>query len=352
MIKLARYKKNPILKPNPRNMWESKAVFNPGAALKDDKIYLLYRAVGEYNTYISRIGIATSRDGFNFKRISKKPIIKPGRKYDKWACEDPRITRIGDTFYITYVALSQRIRKGGKPTYETMHLLNSQTALITTKDFVRFRRRGIITPKNSDNRDVVIFPEKINGKFAIIHRPHRWCKNWLKDPLSKKIKVKMPVPKKYLPRKPAIWISFSDDLKKWEDHKLLIWPTHEEDEKTGAGPPPIKTDKGWLLIYHHVKKNKGGIVYTARAALLDLQNPSKIISKTPYDILSPQKKYESKGDVDNVVFPTGAVVKNGILFVYYGAADKTCCAATIKLGRILDELVSLASAGPACGARA
>ena len=340
MIKLTRYKNNPVLNPNKKNAWESKAVFNPGVTMHDGKVYMLYRAIGEYDSYISRLGLAISKDGFNFKRTNKKPIIEPEKKYDKWACEDPRITRIGDNYYITYVALSQRIKKGGKPTYEIIHLLNSQTALLSTKDFISFKRHGIITPKNSDNRDVVIFPEKINGKFAIIHRPHRWCKNWFKNPLSKKIKIKMPVPRKDLPKRPATWISFSDDLKKWENHKLLIRSTHEEDEKTGAGAPPIKTDKGWILIYHHVKKNKkGGIIYTAKAALLDLKNPSKIISKIPYSILSPEKKYELKGDVDNVVFPAGTIVKNNTLFVYYGAADKKCCVATIKLKKILDELI-------------
>lgn len=343
MIKLVRHKGNPILNPNQQNEWESEAVFNPGAVLIDGKVYLLYRAIGEYDSYISRIGLAVSEDGFNFERMSDKPIIKPGKDYDRWACEDPRITQIGDTFYITYVALDKRIREGGKPTYEIIHHLNSQTALLTTKDFVHFKHHGIITPKNSDNRDVVIFPEKINGKFVIIHRPHSWSKNWFKNPLSKEVKVDIPVKYENLSRRPAVWIAYADDLTKdWFDHKLIIRSHREEDEKTGAGPPPIKTDKGWLLIYHHVKKNKNnGIIYTARAALLDLKNPSKVIAKTPYDILEPEEEYEIKGDVDNVVFPTGIVVKEGILFVYYGAADKKIALATIELDKLLEELLSI-----------
>jgi len=340
MIKLKRAEENPILSPNRDIMWESEAVFNPGAVLKDNKVYLLYRAIGEYNTYISRIGLATSMDGVHFERKNKNPIIEPHNSYDKWACEDPRITQVGDTFYITYVALSQRIREGGKPTYEIIHNLNSQTALVTTKDFVEFHRHGIITPKNSDNRDVVIFPEKINGKFVILHRPHRWCKNWFEDPKSKEIDVGIPVPFEELPQRPATWISYSPDLKDWSDHALLIRSSHEGDEKTGPGAPPIRTDNGWLLIYHHVEKNKKGrIIYTTKAALLDLKNPSKIIAKIPYPILSPKEKYEVSGDVDNVVFPTGVLVKDDKLFVYYGAADKNCGLATIELNEIIDELL-------------
>jgi len=339
MIKLIRYKGNPILSPNPLNKWESKAVFNPGAVLKDGKIFFLYRAIGEYDTYISRIGLAVSEDGFNFERKSKRPLIKPAAGYDKWACEDPRITKIGDTFYITYVALSQRVREGGKPTYEVIHSFNVQTALLTTKDFVHFKRHGIITPKDSDNRDVVIFPEKINGKFVIIHRPHRWCKNWFKDPLSKKIKVDMPVAYEDLSQRPGVWLAYSADLKHWHNHKLIIRSIYENDEKTGAGPPPIKTDKGWFLIYHRVSRDGGNdVVYTARAILLDLKNPSKVIAEIPYDILEPEAKYEIKGDVNKVVFPTGALVKDDTLFVYYGAADKQCAVATIKLEEILKEL--------------
>jgi len=340
MIKLKRAKENPIFSPNKDIDWESEAVFNPGAILENNKIYLLYRAIGEYDTYVSRIGLAISTDGINFERQSKSPIIEPQEDYDKWACEDPRITKVDDIFYITYVALSVRIREGGKPTYDIIHNLNSQTALVTTKDFVNFERHGIITPENSDNRDVVIFPEKINGKFVILHRPHRWCKDWFNNPKSKEIEVNIPIPFEKLPQRPATWISYSSDLKNWTDHKLLIRSSHENDEKTGPGAPPIKTDEGWLLIYHHVKKDdEGRIIYTAKAALLDLEDPFKIIAKIPYPILKPEADYEVNGDVNNVVFPTGVFVQDGILSVYYGTADKYCGLATIELQEILDELL-------------
>ena len=336
MIKLIRYEGNPILRPNPLNQWESEAVFNPAATLKNGQVFLLYRAIGEYDAYISRLGLAVSKDGFNFERKSNTPLVKPTAGYDRWACEDPRITQIGNTFYITYVAISQRVKGGNKSTHKA-----PKTALLTTKDFVHFRRHGVITPKDSDNRDVVIFPEKINGKFVIIHRPYRWCKTWFKNPLAKKIKITLPVSYDNLPQRPAVWIAYADDLTKgWFDHKLIIRSTHKTDEKTGAGAPPIKTSEGWLLIYHHVHKNpKNEKAYTAKAVLLDLEDPSKVIAKIPYDILKPETEYEIKGDVNNVVFPTGVLVKDDTLFVYYGAADKQCGLATIKLKEILKELM-------------
>lgn len=336
MIKLKRAEENPVLLPNADINWESKAVFNPGVILKDNEVYLLYRAIGEYEAYISRLGLAVSQDGFNFERKSELPLIKPTTSYDKWACEDPRITKISDIYYITYVAIDQRIKheEGGK-----FISIVSQTALVTTKDFVKFQKHGIITPKDSDNRDVVIFPEKIDGKFVILHRPHRWCKHWFEKPESKEIDVAIPIPYEELPQKPSTWISYSSNLNDWCDHKLLMSPSHENDKKIGPGAPPIKTDEGWLLIYHHVEKGEKGRIYTAKAALLDLNDPAKIIAKIPYPILTPEEEYEIKGDVDNVIFPTGALVKNNELFVYYGAADKYCGLATIKLDIIMDELL-------------
>jgi predicted GH43/DUF377 family glycosyl hydrolase len=344
MIRLTRYKKNPILKPNPKNKWESVAVLNPGVVLKDGKVYMLYRAVGEYDAYISRLGLAVSDDGFKFKRVSNKPLIVPSKRYDKWACEDPRITQIGDTYYITYVGISRRLWHKGKPTQESIKHVTSRTILLSTKDFKKFERHGIMAPKNSDNRDVVLFPEKINGKYVMMHRPQRWSKNWIDIPLSKQFPLEVPFSYEHLPRRPAMWLAYSYNLKHWFDHRIVVRSTHKEDEKTGAGPPPIKTDKGWLLIYHHVDmdetiKGKRKYVYTAKAALLDLKDPSKMIAKIPYHILEPKEDYEIKGDVGNVVFPTGTVIKDGTLFIYYGTADTRIGVATVKLKKLLDELM-------------
>jgi predicted GH43/DUF377 family glycosyl hydrolase len=324
MIKLKRYPNNPILKPNPQNQWESKAVFNPGACYKNGKIYLLYRAVGEYKNYISRLGLAVSKDGFHFERVSDKPVFQPEADYEKWGCEDPTINLVEKKTYITYVVLDQPARNPKKLV---------QTALAKTTDFRNFQRMGVITPKFSDNRDVVFFPEKIKGKYIMLHRPKRW------------------IGEKYKTTIPSVWVAYSKNLLDWSDHQLLYQPTETwESIKIGAGPPPIKTSLGWLLIYHGIGPNMNpglirfdkGIqtrIYRAGALLLDLNNPTKIIGRSKKPILEPEKDYEINGDVPNVVFPTGNFVKNGQLFVYYGAADKTCCLATVSLNKLIKDLL-------------
>lgn len=310
-MKLLRYKNNPILKPNERNWWESKAVFNPGAAYKAGRVHLLPRAIGEYEKYVSRLGHYVSTDGFNFERAIDEPIFAPQEEYEKWGCEDPRITELEGKFYITYVALSKPVKRGGGPPC---------TALASTKDFRSFRRYGILTPPGTDDKDTVLFPEKIEGKYAVLHRPLKW------------------VGAQYGTDRPSIWIGYSDDLKGLYGHKLVMKPKQRwESAKIGSGPPPIKTREGWLLIYHGVDENS---VYRAGAALLDLKDPSKIKSRSPYPILEPEKGYEKVGDVPNVVFPEGAVVIDDELFVYYGGADKVCCVATAHLDELLGYLLT------------
>ena len=311
-MKLLRYKNNPILRPNKRNWWESKAVFNPGAVYQAERVHLLPRAIGEYENYVSRLGHYVSTDGFNFQRTTDDPVFAPQEEYEKWGCEDPRITELEGQFYITYVALSKPAMQGGGPPC---------TAVASTKDFRSFRRYGKITSPRIDDKDAVIFPEKIAGKYVVLHRPLDW------------------VGAKYGTDRPSIWISYSDDLKGLDDHKVVMKPEQKwESIKIGAGPPPIKTREGWLLIYHGVDEN---IVYRTGVALLDLKDPSKVKSRSVYPILEPEKKYERIGDVPNVVFPEGTVVIDDELLVYYGGADKVCCVATISLDELLDYLLTL-----------
>lgn len=348
-MKLERYEQNPILGPIENNNWESKAVFNCGAVYEEKTglVHVLYRAIGEYEVYKSRLGYAISSDGINFERRDS-PVFEPVKEYEERACEDPRITKIDGTFYITYVALSKAANMGGGP---------PRTALATTTDFINFERHGIITPEGADDRDTVLFPEKINGKYVMLHRPHNWTK---KDVYEEKGKLYLKVKEKTIewpfeekpvfPEKPSIWIAYSEDLKNWHDHKVVMEPEREwEEVKIGAGPPPIRTKKGWLLIYHgsswllnsEFKNYKGEIydrIYKAGAALLDLKDPSRVIARTKEPILEPEKDYEIFGDVPNVVFPEGAVVRGDELFVYYGAADKTCCLAICKLEELIDSI--------------
>jgi predicted GH43/DUF377 family glycosyl hydrolase len=354
-MELKRYERNPILLPNPDNNWESKAVFNPGAVYIDEKIYLLYRAIGEYKNYISRLGLAISDDGFNFKRVSNKPVLKPEYDYEKWGCEDPRINLVENKIYLTYTSLNQRAY--GLKTI-------SRIALAATSDWYHFQKMGLISNKVADTRNTVIFPEKINGKYIMLHRPHNWIKKCIKKTKTKfEINLKgkwvqwpgnLEKPDNF-PEKPSIWLAYSDDLIHWSEHQLLYSPTEKwESVKIGPGAPPIKTSAGWLLIYHGindepdfpVKRFDGKIqtrIYRAGALLLDFNDPTKIIARTKKPILEPETDYEIYGDVPKVVFPTGAFVKDNQLFIYYGAADKSCCLVTTKLDKLIKELMKNAS---------
>lgn len=316
MVKLRRFRYNPILRPVRKSSWESRAVFNPGAIYRNGKVHLLYRAIAEDDEcYVSRLGYATSTDGLHFRRESNTPVLEPKEDYEKWAIEDPRITELEGKIYITYVAIDKPALTYGKL---------SHTALASTKDFRNFRRLGLITKKYLDDRDTVIFPEKIRGKYVMFHRPQGF---W-PDKHYQEWKTRLPS---------SIWISFSSSLTKWRMGKTLMRPEQKwEAKKIGIGPSPIKTSEGWLLLYHGVDD---GSVYRGGAALLDLVNPEKVVARLPDPIIEPEKDYEKTGDISNVVFPEGAVVINGTLFVYYGGADKVCCAATISLDDLLDYLM-------------
>ena len=314
---LKRYDKNPVLIPNESNWWESKAVFNCATLYDGDKVHMLYRAVGEYENYISRIGYAYSKDGFYFTRRDEI-AISPTEEYEKYGIEDPRIVEIDHQAYISYVILSGYVRD--RPL--------ASTALATTTDYIDYTRLGIITSKESDNKDVVLFPEKINEKLSngeekmtyfFLHRPSSW------------------IGSAYGVDRPSIWLGEGNSLTNFEKHTLLLKPEQKwESLKVGAGTPPIKTKHGWLVIYHGVSNDR---VYSAGAAILDLKEPGKVVGRTKKPILEPEATYERHGDVDNVVFPTGACVIDGKLFVYYGGADKVCCLATADLNELVDSIL-------------
>jgi beta-1,2-mannobiose phosphorylase / 1,2-beta-oligomannan phosphorylase len=317
---LVRHKGNPILLPNESNWWESKAVFNCATLYDDTRIHMLYRAIGEYERYISRIGYASSTDGYCFDKRDEI-ALEPKEEYERYGIEDPRLVEVDHQTYVSYVVLSNYVNQ--KPV--------ASTALATTTDFNDYIRLGIVTSRGSDNKDVVLFSENINQrlsneneteaspKYLFLHRPSSW------------------VGSVYGVDRPSIWIGEGSSLTNFEKHTLLIKPDQQwEMLKVGAGPPPIKTKHGWLLIYHGVNENH---VYRAGAALLDLNDPSKVLGRTKRPILEPKEPYEKFGDVNNVVFPTGACIMDGKLFVYYGAADKVCCLATAELENLIDYIL-------------
>jgi len=249
-----------------------------------------------YLTSISHLRLARSADGVSFE-IENTPAFAPATNYETFGIEDPRISLIDGTYYINYVAAC--------PSGVT-------TALASTKDFKSFRRHGVIFCP--DNKDVVLFPEKINGRYYALHRPV--------SPLFKK---------------QEIWLAESADLRCWGNHRCLMGPREGfwDDTKIGAGAVPFRIEPGWVEVYHGADRNSR---YCLGAVLTDAEQPSTIIARTEKPIFEPQADYESDGFFGNVVFTCGLLYEQEKLRIYYGAADTAICYAELPLQDVLDKL--------------
>ncbi|MBL7155328.1 MAG: glycosidase [Candidatus Portnoybacteria bacterium] len=324
MIKLKRYQNNPILKPNPRNQWEAGAVFNCSVVFDKNVFHLVYRAVASgfsslpkwgYKNYISSIDYAASKDGINFQRHSE-PFIKPEYKWERFGCEDPRIIKFENTYYIFYTALS-------KPAYSPNG--SARFALATTKNFKEIHKYGVIGP-DVKSKAAALFPEKINGKIAMIF-------TWQPDtPFCSIAIASFDSIKQLLYPTKSYWDNFLSSI----DEHIVFSPPKGLFRGQETGAPPLKTSKGWLLIYKGPARKK---IWSISAALLDLENPQKVIARSKRQILFPEKEYEIKGLIPKVTFPEGTVIVKDKLFVYYGAADKTCCLATVSLNKLIKDLL-------------
>ena len=296
-MKARRYEGNPILVPKPEHDWESENVFNPAAIYDHGLFYLLYRAMGRDG--ISRIGYAVSTNGFKFFRFDQ-PVFTPKLILEPRGCEDPRLVKIEDSYFMTYTAYSERgVRIG----------------IASTKNFLEWERYRVHWPE-MNTKNAVLFPEKIDDKFVMLHRPMD------KEPMG-------------------IWIAYSDDLAEWYGHQEVMAPRGEgtwESVKIGAGAPPIKTENGWLLIYHSVDENW---VYRLGAAILCLDDPSEVLYRYPDPILQPEMYYEVRGKVPRVVFACGACEVRDKYYIYYGGADRVICVATIDKEELVGKEIDL-----------
>jgi predicted GH43/DUF377 family glycosyl hydrolase len=334
---LERFEANPILEPEPKHWWESKAVFNPGALYEGGKVHIIYRAIGD--TDVSVLGYASSIDGFNIEERLPEPVYVPREPFEGvslvhptssqtqrtyfsmenggdyvsgggWGgCEDPRLTKIDDRVFMTYVAFD-----GHSPPRLALTSIHIDDFL--DKNW-RWEKPVLISRPWIINKNASIFPEKINSKYVIFHRIF-----------------------------PHILIDFVDNLdfdgtSKWlrGDYKIKTRASYWDSRKVGAGAPPIKTKEGWLLIYHGIGERDPGR-YKIGAMLLDLKNPTRVLSRPKEPILEPEVWYENEGWKSGVVYPCGAVVINDRLLVYYGGADKVTCVASAKLDEFLERLVS------------
>lgn len=322
-LHLKKHHGNPILSPDATNRWESQAVFNPAAIYEDEKVHLLYRAVGD--DWTSVLGYANSDDGFRIALKLPFPAYMPRKSFEGAAvrpdpnspytsgpgsggCEDPRLTRIGDKLYLTYVAYNGW--SGPRVALSSIDVSDFLSHNWNWSEPVIISKPGVI------DKNACIFPEKIQGKYAIMHRVF-----------------------------PHILIDFVDSLD--FDGKTFLQGEHKiaprtigwDSRKIGAGPPPIKTPYGWLLIYHAVD-DKQDHKYQFGAMVLDLNDPTKEIHRSSYPIVSPTHWYENEGYKAGVVYPCGAVVIGDTLHVYYGGADTYICVATAPLTNFMEQLLT------------
>ena len=320
---IERYDKNPILTPKKEHSWEAEAVFNGCPVKKKNKIYLVYRAVSlsHYHVWaqrklqVSDIGIADSKDGINFH--NRRRFIIPEYSWERFGCEDPRVTKLENKYYIFYTALSEYPFKPE----------GIRVGLAISKNLKTIEEKHLITPFNA--KAMVLFPEKINGKIWAVLTPNT-------DRPPSKIGL----------------ASFDQEKDMWNELYWQNWygnflkkyslPLQRRPEdQVEVGTAPIKTKNGWLLIYSYIRNYfSGQRLFSIEAVLLDLKNPLKIIGRTMYPLMTPEEYYERIGLVPNVVFPSGALLEKNKIKLYYGAADTTCCLATISLDDLLDKIMT------------
>lgn len=297
---------HPILLPRKDDVhwWERNGIFNAGVTTYKDQIILLYRAYDDFR--ISRLGLANSQDGVHFERYDHPAIdTNPDDEFERIGIEDPRITNIDGTYYIVHTSASyKRVGEIGDVKGSLQNLpWRVRTGMHTTKDFKSFLHWGVIL-KDIPAKNGSLLPEKIDGAFGLYYRELVNDTDVLK-------------------------ISFTHDFQSWFNTKIITWPKAEtwQEFKFGLGSQPIATPAGYLIVYHAVDINN---VYRLGLMLFDRQDPAKIIwHQGP--ILEPEKPYEKKGFIRNVVYTCGAVIVNDTLWIYYGAADKVIGRAVVSM---------------------
>lgn len=299
-----RYPGNPIIQAKDVP-YRAHSVFNAAATQVGSDTLLLMRV--EDRRGISHLTAARSRDGISDWKIDPEPTLPPdpaAHPEEVWGIEDPRITRIDDMdlWAVVYTAYSES---------------GPLVSLATTRDFKVFDRKGVVMPP--EDKDAALFPVQFNGRWAMLHRPVSAFTNVGAH----------------------IWISFSPDLKHWGDHQVLI-PARRggwwDANKIGLSPPPLWTERGWLILYHGVRTTASGSIYRLGLALLDLEDPTRLLTRSDEWVIGPEESYEIIGDVDKVVFPCGWVTEGDELRLYYGGADKCIALATARVSEMLDWL--------------
>lgn len=317
MVQLQRHPDNPILQPNSDHDWEHDGAFNGCVAFANGQYHMVYRAFSSpkqqngVNMNVSSVGYAVSDDGVHFK--DQRLLFGPTEDWEVYGVEDPRITFMDGKFYIFYTALS----------VYPFAAYGIRLAVAVTTDFKTFEKHPVTT---FNSKAMGLFPEKINGKMAALLTMHT-------DLPPAKISLALFDHEEEM-WSPYYWAEWYDN-----PNTHIIHLLRDVRDQVELGAPPIKTDEGWLVIYSYIKNYiSNDKSFGIEAILLDLENPNKIIGRTQSPLLAPEKDYEMKGVVPNVIFPSGALVKDDKLFVYYGAADTRVALATCDLKELLSDM--------------
>lgn len=320
MFNVTRAEENPILSPKEDHPWEALASFNGCPVLEEDgTVHLVYRAMSnpdlldDRHLSLSVVGRAVSRDGIHFS--ARHPFITPEYDFERYGCEDPRITKLDDKYYIFYTAISEYpfVPEG------------IRVALAISKNLQNVEEKHLVTSFNA--KAMALFPEKINGKFVALLTPNT-------DLPPSEIAIA------YFEKEEDMWSQ--DYWNEWYKHlKQHIIPLRRrDDDQVELGAQPLKTKDGWLIIYSHILHytDQSRRTFGIEAVLLDLENPQKIIGRTARSFLTPEAYYETTGMVPRIVFPSGAYIKGDYVELYYGGADTHCAKAKIHLPHLLAEL--------------
>ncbi len=317
MFVVRRTTQNPLIKPTTTDLWRAGATFNPSPAMVGKCVHLIFRAVTEPRPaalstgattqfLFSTIGQATSPDGVTFSEVT--PLITPQEIWERYGCEDPRVTYINGTYYIFYTALSRFPFSAD----------GIRVAVALSKDLKTIQERHLVTPFNA--KAMTLFPEKIGGKLTAVLTVHT------DNPPSKTALIQFDTPEQMWSEKYwHEWYARSDE---WAFNLK-----RSSDDRVEIGSTPLKTPAGWLIFYSHIRNyySEHKKIFGIEAVLLDLKNPRKIIGRTHGSLLVPEETYERYGTVPDVVFPSGALLVGDKVRIYYGAADTVCAAAEVSL---------------------
>lgn len=339
---MLKIKKEGVLLEKTELVFENQGVLNPAVMQEGDTVHVFYRAARKGNH--SSIGYCQLKGPLEISQRKSAPIILPGADHELQGVEDPRIVKIDQTYFLTYTAYDG---------------VNAMGSLITSSDLLSFQRKGIIVPQVThqaflditasahisrkynrfhnlhdghdltkknillSDKNLMFFPRKINGKFYFLHRIRP-------DIQIASVNSLDELTKDY-------WQMYLEHF----DQHILMTAIHEHEiSYIGGGCPPIETKAGWLLIYHGVHDSTEGYVYSACAALLDLEEPEKELARLPNPLFQPELDWEREGEVNNVVFPTGTAIFDDILYIYYGAADTRIAVVSVSLPELISELLN------------